>query len=143
MLEYVHHVNLLVRDLAQAMASWRRLGVQDFIEERLPGRGVETARFRVGATWIVLVMPTDPEGVPGRHLARHGEGLFLLSLGVASLPDADSTGPALSAPRRGLDGWLVADLDPREFQGATLQLCVDAGHEHALPDRNNDAPEPA
>jgi methylmalonyl-CoA/ethylmalonyl-CoA epimerase len=124
-LTHVHHVNLLVRDLADAVAAWRRLGVTAFVEERLPGRGVETARFRVGATWIVLVMPTDPDGVPGRHLAEHGEGLFLLSLGVASLDAAAGDGLPLSAPRGGLANWRVADLDPAAFQGATLQLCTE------------------
>lgn len=141
MLEYVHHVNLLVRDLAQAMAAWRRLGIEHFIEERLPGRGVDTARFRVGTTWIVLVMPTDPQGVPALHLARHGEGLFLLSFGVSSLPEACSFGPALSVSRPGLDGWRVADLDPGEFQGALLQLCQDPDRGHPLPSCNSDAPE--
>ncbi len=123
MLTHVHHVNLLVRDLEGAIAAWRRLGVTAFIEERLPGRGVETARFQVGATWIVLVMPTDPEGVPGRHLAEHGEGLFLLSLGVQSLDAAADASLPLSTPRGGLTDWRVADLDPAAFHGATLQLC--------------------
>lgn len=125
MLTHVHHVNLLVRDLAGAIAAWRRLGVTAFVQERLPGRGVETARFRVGATWIVLVMPTDPDGIPGRHLAEHGEGLFLLSLGVDSLDAAADGDLPLSAPRGGLANWRVADLDPATFQGAALQLCAE------------------
>jgi len=125
-LTHVHHVNLLVRDLAGAIAAWRRLGVNAFVEERLPGRGVETARFQVGATWIVLVMPTDPDGIPGRHLAKHGEGLFLLSLGVESLDAAIDAGLPLSTPRGGLANWRVADLDPTAFQGATLQLCAES-----------------
>jgi len=128
-LTHIHHVNLLVRDLAAAIAAWRRLGITDVIEERLDGRGVETARFRVGATWIVLVMPTDPEGVPGRHLAAHGEGLFLLSLGVDSLEAAAAAKLPLSTPRAGLANWRVADLDPLEFQGATVQLCVETAPE--------------
>jgi methylmalonyl-CoA/ethylmalonyl-CoA epimerase len=125
-LTHVHHVNLLVRDLAGAIAAWRRLGVTAFVEERLPGRGVETARFQVGATWIVLVMPTDPDGIPGRHLAKHGEGLFLLSLGVESLDAAVDGKLPLSTPRGGLANWRVADLDPAAFQGATLQLCAES-----------------
>lgn len=125
MLTHVHHVNLLVRDLPAALAAWRRLGVTEVIEEHLPGRGVETARFRVGETWIVLVQPTDPEGIPGRHLSTHGEGLFLLSLGVESLADEAAAGLPLSTPRRGLADWQVADLEAREFQGAVLQLCAD------------------
>jgi methylmalonyl-CoA/ethylmalonyl-CoA epimerase len=124
-LTHVHHINLLVRDLAAATAAWRQLGVADFVSEPLPARGVETVRFRVGATWIVLVMPTDPHGVPGRHLAQHGEGLFLLSLGVETLDAQAVARLPLSAPRAGLADWQVADLDPTAFQGALLQLCAE------------------
>jgi methylmalonyl-CoA/ethylmalonyl-CoA epimerase len=130
-LTHVHHINLLVRDLGAAITAWRTLGVTEFVQEALPGRGVETARFRVGATWIVLLMPTDPDGVPGRHLAEHGEGLFLLSLGVATLGAPELAGLPLSAPRGGLADWRVQDLDPRAFHGATLQLCAEAGPEAA------------
>jgi methylmalonyl-CoA/ethylmalonyl-CoA epimerase len=136
-LTHVHHVNFLVRDLAGAIAAWRRLGVTTVTEERLPGRGVETARFQVGATWIVLVMPTDPDGAPGRHLAEHGEGLFLLSLGVPSLDVAARGALPLSTPRGGLANWWVADLDPAAFHGATLQLC------EQRPARGDRAPGPA
>ncbi len=128
MLTHVHHVNLLVRDLVAAIAAWQRLGVTGIIEERLPGRGVETARFRVGETWIVLVMPTDPTGVPGRHLAAHGEGLFLLSLGVEALDGPLTAGLTLSPPRQGLADWQVADLDPGEFHGGALQLCAESAN---------------
>jgi methylmalonyl-CoA/ethylmalonyl-CoA epimerase len=129
MLTHVHHINLLVRNLDAAVAQYRAvLGIDHFEREALPGRGVLTARFRVGETWIVLVQPTDPEGVPARRLARHGEGLFLLSLGVGSLDAARDAvaagGGAFSdaAPRAGLDGWRVLDLDPACVGGALLQL---------------------
>ena len=130
MLNSIHHINILVRDLEAAIASYRLLGVQDFIREPLPGRGVETARFKVADSWIVLLMPTDPEGIPGRHLAQHGEGLFLLSFGVDRL---DAATELLDGPeRRGLADWRVADLDPLRFHGAVLQLCESAPATHSL-----------
>ncbi len=126
----IHHINLLVRDLDQAVARYRQLlGIETFEFAELDGRGVRTARFRVGDTWLVLVQPTDPQGVPGRHLQTHGEGLFLLSLGVDSLDKATSEINARGghftseAPRSGLDDWQVIDLDKEQFFGASLQLC--------------------
>ena len=70
MLNNVHHINLLVRDLDEAVQRYQQtLGSNEMLYGDLSQRGVRTALFRVGETWIVLVQPTDPEGVPGRHLA--------------------------------------------------------------------------
>ena len=89
MLKNVHHINLLVKDLDVAVQRYQQtLGISEMLFGDLAQRGVRTARFQVGDTWIVLVQPTDPDGVPGRHLAEHGEGLFLLSLEVESLTGA-------------------------------------------------------
>lgn len=133
MLEKVHHINLLVRDLDAAVDRYQRtLGVAGMIRAELPERGVRTARFAVGESWIVLVQPTDPDGVPGRHLATHGEGLFLLSFQVASLDAAvaeldsgEEGGLLAGSPRAGLEDWQVVDLAPEKFFGALLQLTED------------------
>ncbi|WP_165954402.1 VOC family protein [Seongchinamella unica] len=129
MLTRVHHINLLVRDLDAAVARYRAaFAIARFEFGDLPERGVRTARFRAGESWIVLVQPTDPDSVPGQQLAAHGEGLFLLSLGVDSLASARETvlagGGAFTQdkPRTGLEGWQVLDLDPALFSGALLQL---------------------
>lgn len=129
MLNGIHHVNLLVRDLDSAVVRYTEaFGVEQWLFGELAGRGVRTARFKAGESWIVLVQPTDPEGAPGKYLAEHGEGLFLLSLGVDSLERAlDSIQPGegelRDGPiRAGLDGWRVADLSPQAFFDAQLQL---------------------
>ena len=129
MLKNVHHINLLVRDLDIAVKRYQEiLGITDMVYGDLSERGVRTARFLAGQTWIVLVQPTDANGVPGRHLAEHGEGLFLLSFGVDSLQDSvdkirERGGQTTSwNPRQGLEDWQVIDLDPAQFFGAQLQL---------------------
>jgi len=129
MLKNVHHINLLVKDLDVAVQRYQQtLGIGDMLFGDLSQRGVRTARFQVGETWIVLVQPTDHDGVPGRHLAEHGEGLFLLSFEVDSLAEAVGDikrrgGQVLAEqPRRGLEDWEVVDLDPEQTFGAQLQL---------------------
>jgi methylmalonyl-CoA/ethylmalonyl-CoA epimerase len=140
----VHHVNLLVRDLAEARARYQRLTGLAFSEPvELVARGALTSRARAGSTWIVLVQPTRPDGVPGRRLAERGEGLFLLSLGVddldAEMRAATARGAALGADgvRRGLDGWSVVDFDPASTGGLELQLCSEPA---AGPARDGRAP---
>jgi methylmalonyl-CoA/ethylmalonyl-CoA epimerase len=132
MLERIHHINLLVGDLEAAVQQYTQLlGVNDWVYGELAERRVRTARFRAGESWVVLVQPTDPEGAPGRYLAEHGEGLFLLSFGVADLDEAlaglDVTDSRLrrGPERAGLEGWRVADLSPDIFFGARLQLTQD------------------
>ena len=129
MLKNVHHINLLVRDLDIAVKRYQEtLGVTDMVYGDLWERGVRTARFMVGQTWIVLVQPTNASGVPGRHLAEHGEGLFLLSFAVDSLQDSvgeireRGAQTTSTNPRQGLEHWQVIDLDPAQFFGAQLQL---------------------
>jgi methylmalonyl-CoA/ethylmalonyl-CoA epimerase len=124
MLKRVHHINLVVRDLDAAVERYAVLEPGEVLFEELQGRGVRTARFRVGESWIVLVQPTDPDGVPGQYLARHGEGLFLLSFEVESLEESRATLPPELLDgdcRRGVENWLVSDLASEEFFGAQLQ----------------------
>jgi len=127
----VHHLNFLVRDLDAAVTRYARaLGLQAEHRDELPGRGVRTARFRVGETWIVLVQPTA-DGEPMRHLETHGEGFFLVSYEVDDLEAAAAQARAAGlsttspAPRTGLDGWRVIDLDADGMDGVVVQLLQD------------------
>lgn len=127
MTQRIHHINFLVRDLERAIASWHALlGRAPDSRDHLAGRGVDIARFRLGETWLVLVQPVRNGTEPARHLAEHGEGFFLISLGVDDLAaEADRLGDGcFSGPvRDGLDDWRIRDLDPAEFAGVQVQLC--------------------
>jgi methylmalonyl-CoA/ethylmalonyl-CoA epimerase len=129
MLQKVHHINFLVKDLDQAVSQYEKLfGVTIRHRERLESRGVETARFRVGEVWIILVQPFDPNCVPGKHLEEHGEGFFLISYQVEDAERAAETviargGSVLNAtPRGGLEDWKLIDIDPAETMGVPSQL---------------------
>lgn len=129
MIRRIHHINFLVRDLDAAIDTYERIfgrppDARDVLEER----GVETARFKIGETWLVLVMPTDPGSVPGQHMQREGEGFFLISYEVD-----DATGAAQvltrrgirvldDVPRAGLEGWRLIDLDPDDTFDVVSQL---------------------
>ena len=126
MVHSIHHLNFIVRDLDAAIPAWERLlGTAVARRDELPERGVSAARFRLGETWLVLVQPTREDCVPGRFLATHGEGFFLLSLGVDSLAsELDRLGDgAFQGPvRTGADGWQVRDLIPAAANGVQLQF---------------------
>lgn len=128
MVQGVHHINFIVRNLAEAIPVWERiLGRSVDSRDQLDGRGVDIARFNIGGTWIVLVQPTAP-GAPADFLAAHGEGFFLMSLGVASLADESERVGAgiLQGPQRdGLDDWRVQDFDVAQTFGAQLQYVAE------------------
>ncbi len=126
----IHHINFIVRDLAEATANFERtLGVDPFIVVDHPLRGASAARTRVGECWLVLVCPYDAESVPGRFLAEHGEGFFLLSLGVKDLAQtieqlsSDGVKCTDTKERAGILDWRVADIGI--VHGALMQLTED------------------
>ena len=126
----IHHLNFVVHDLAEATRRFEQLlGVSPFeIVEHVPRRST-IARTRIGESWLVLVCPKDSESVPGRFLAQHGEGFFLLSVGVENLEErlANLVGAGVDVidriPRSGILDWNVADID--QAYGAVLQLTAD------------------
>jgi methylmalonyl-CoA/ethylmalonyl-CoA epimerase len=131
MIRGVHHLNFLVRDLDEAVNRYERsLGVEILRRDELPGRGVLTARFRAGDTWIVLVQPVA-DGEPMRYLERHGEGFYLISYEVDDVLRAAATArlagvqTTSDAPRAGLDGWQIVDIDAKTMNGVSVQLCQD------------------
>jgi len=119
MANHIHHINFLVRELSSAIEHYTALlGCTPIIEE-LPARGVKSARFKVGESWVVLLEPTSNTGAPAAHLREHGEGFFMISYGCTDL-DAKTQqlgekGVRLSAQvtRQGLANWLVRDVDNR------------------------------
>ena len=126
----IHHLNFVVRDLDEAMSRFERvLDLEPFSLVDHAPRGANVARTRIGDSWLVLVCPYDDESVPGRYLAEHGEGFFLVSFGVS---DLEAQLEALEnqdvevrdrVPRSGILDWEVADIG--EVHGALLQLAQD------------------
>ena len=129
----IHHINFVVANLDHAVERFEGiLGQPVTARDALPNRGALTARFKLGRSWLVLVQPVDPEGAPGQHLARHGEGFFLCSFGVddldAHLDRLGATGiPLAGRSRQGLDNWWVQDLDPDHTLGEHLQFTEERG----------------
>ena len=129
----IHHINFLVKDLNEGIRRYRDLlGIENFIVEDLPERGVLSARAALGEQWLVLVQPVNPTGIPGRHMAEHGEGFFLISYAVDDLPQAAervvANGSSMTSPepRHGLADWQVQDVDMRDTLGVQVQFCKDA-----------------
>jgi methylmalonyl-CoA/ethylmalonyl-CoA epimerase len=132
---HIHHLNFIVRDLddgIQRFAATLGCGVDDFIRDQLSGRNVASARIKLGETWLVLVSPLSDQGIPAEHLRQHGEGFFLLSLGVDDFAqpvnDLKQQGIVMTAefPRQGLDNWQVWDIDANKTLQIQIQYCKES-----------------
>ena len=125
----VHHINFLVADLDKAVQRYKDLfGLESVEIEKLPERGVVTARFDLDGVWIVLVQPVDDDSEPAKVLMQQGEGVFLVSFSVDDLDDAREKLVAKGAisesatARNGLQNWRVIDLNPKSVFGAPINL---------------------
>ena len=126
----IHHINFVVRDLDEAMPRFEHaLGIEPFeIIDQRP-RGAQIARSRIGESWLVLVCPYDPDSVPGKHLAKHGEGFFMMSIGyddiVKQLERLEASGVQVTdrKPRDGILDWQIADIG--DVHGALFQIAQD------------------
>ena len=129
MLHSLHHINWLVGDMDIAVSKFKRFFGHEPTREYLAGREVDTARFELSGGYFVLVSPRRADSVVGKILAKHGEGLFLLSLQQDETLNADQKALlSESGPRRGILDWVIWDVDGLNNERSTLQLTLN-GHE--------------
>ena len=124
----LHHVAVVVSDLDQALALYRRLGFAGDERFILPEQAVEVATFRSGSGWIELIHPTDAHGSIARYLAKRGEGMHHVAYAVPDLRLAlrglDAAGVRLidAEPRIGVHGWRIAFIHPDSCGGVLTEL---------------------
>jgi methylmalonyl-CoA/ethylmalonyl-CoA epimerase len=128
MLTKIHHVGLVVRDLATAYRFWRdTLGLHVHKEATVTDQGVKAALLPCGETEIELLEPIDPDGGVGKFLAKRGEGLHHLCLETDDVATELATAKAKGlpmidqAPRAGLAG-MIGFLHPKASCGVLVEF---------------------
>ncbi len=124
----LHHIGIVVRDLAKAIAHYRALGFDEPIEADLQDQGVRVATFAAGSGYLELLTPiADGTGV-SRFLESRGEGMHHVALKVRDLEselrrlEAEGLELIDHHPRSGAHGWLVAFIHPRSCGGVLTEL---------------------
>ena len=124
----IHHVAVVVRDLAVSLAFYRDiLGLELEVIQEMSGDRVTIAFLPIGASKIELVEPSDGTTGVARFLATKGEGFHHVCLEVANLSESltrlaiDGIELIDSAPRKGAEGP-VAFLHPRSCGGVLVEL---------------------
>jgi methylmalonyl-CoA/ethylmalonyl-CoA epimerase len=129
MIEKIHHVGVVVRDMEQAMRFWRdTLGLHVHKLETIEEQGVKAALLTIGDSEIELLEPVVEGNGVARYLQSKGEGLHHVCFQV---DDVDRDLGALrdkqvelidQEPRIGLAGR-ICFLHPKAMHGALVELC--------------------
>jgi methylmalonyl-CoA/ethylmalonyl-CoA epimerase len=137
MIQKVHHVGVVVRDMDQAMRFWRdTLGLPVHKLETIEEQGVKAALLTVGDSEIELLEPVVEGTGVARYLESRGEGLHHVCF---QSDDVDADLQALKdrqvelidqQTRTGLAGR-ICFLHPRAMHGALVELCQPIEEPHA------------
>ncbi len=132
MIKRLHHLGIVVQDLAVGFAFWRdTLGLPVTREAELPEHGVRAALLACGSCEIELLQPIAPDGGVARFLAKRGEGLHHICFQAEDVGREVKrfwgTGVEMidAKPRKGLAG-MVAFVHPRASSGILVELATPA-----------------
>jgi methylmalonyl-CoA/ethylmalonyl-CoA epimerase len=127
MLRKIHHVGIVVDELAKAMSFWRDLlGLALVKTAVVQDQGVKAALLKAGESEIELLEPLGPESGVGRFLSRRGGGLHHVCFETedvqAELNRARAKGIQLidQQPRPGLAG-MICFLHPKATRGVLVE----------------------
>ncbi len=127
MIDSVHHVAFVVKNLNDAIAAYEKLlGIK--VKERgpVPERGGEIAVFVLRNMRIELAAPTGP-GFLQNLLDKKGEGFFHLAFGVddmgAAITELKDKGISMSGPEKTIyKDWRIAYIDESDTAGIYSHL---------------------
>ncbi len=130
MLNFVHHVRILVHD-ADEMAQYIRdnFGMDPVKIEVFPERGMKNAIFKVGQTNLEFTEPLDPSSKMGQFLKEEGPGPYHIAFGVDGIEEV-ARGLAEKGNKmrgenglsRSAEGYMTANIDPESALGFPFQI---------------------
>ncbi len=129
MIEKIHHVGVVVRDMDEAMRFYRdTLGLHVHKEATIQEQGVRAALLTLGDSEIELLQPVVEDTGVARYLEKKGEGLHHVCFQVDDIErDLDALkrrGAEMIdlETRIGLAGR-ICFLHPSAMDGTLVELC--------------------
>jgi len=122
MLGDVIELSIVVRDLEAAIERYTRIfGLEVHRRGESVEFGFKNAILPLGIGHIELLQPTDPTKAVGRHLARRGEGVYLVGFEVQDIPGEvaklRAEGVQVDHPNPN-----IAWVHPRDAHGVLVEL---------------------
>ena len=128
MMKKINHVAIAVKDLANAVETYKKLGFHYDHTEEVPSQKVKTAFFSVGESHVELLEPTAPDSPISGFLEKRGPGIHHLCIEVSDIEHAlveyKQAGVRLINPQpvTGAGGHRVAFVHPKATGGVLLEL---------------------
>lgn len=130
MIEKIDHIGIAVKNLSEALNTYRRLYGLDAIKiETLQDIKVNVAFIPLGEVLIELLEPVEPgEGRIGKFLEEKGEGFHHIAYRVKDIHDAMERLKNINIPLRdekprdGGDGSKIAFIEPISTQNVLTEL---------------------
>jgi methylmalonyl-CoA/ethylmalonyl-CoA epimerase len=131
MLRRLHHIGLVVPDIAAARAAYARLGARLIGEAfEVAGRNFLLAYVDLGNVRIELQQPLSADTVSGRFLAKNPQGginhtAYEVEDAAAMRDRLVAAGGSVLGPaegRREADGTLVIVVDAKATHGTLIEL---------------------
>jgi methylmalonyl-CoA/ethylmalonyl-CoA epimerase len=129
MLEKLHHIGIVVRDLDQAKTLYQdTYGIEPELIYESPHAKAKIAFFPIGEFRIELIQPLDTESAAGRFLEKRGEGIHHIAFAVKdidrSLGELEMKGVQLIDKKSRIvrDSERVGFLNPKSTHGVLTEL---------------------
>jgi methylmalonyl-CoA/ethylmalonyl-CoA epimerase len=128
-LKHIDHIGIVTPDLELGSAPYKAMGLEPEREDALnPLMAVKLRVFRLGESFVELIMPTDPSSPAAQALEARGPGLHHIAFRVTDIRGAAEKllqGGArflTPEPLPGLGGSRVMFLEPAWGAGTLIEL---------------------
>lgn len=130
----IDHIGIAVTSIEKALPFYvdtlklELLGIEEVESEK-----VKVAFLKLGESKIELLEPTASDSAVATFIAKRGEGIHHVALGVddiqARIDELKTKGIRMihDAPKTGAGGALVAFMHPKSAHGVLYELCEKTG----------------
>ena len=136
MIKKIDHIGIAVKSLADTLPFYTDvLGLPLLGIEVVDTQKVKVAFLNAGETKLELLEPTSEESPIAGFIAKRGEGIHHVALGVTSIEEriANMREQGIrmidDQPRLGAGGAQIAFMHPKSVAGVLVELCEKKGDE--------------
>lgn len=130
MYKKIDHIGFAVPNLDEAIELYQgMLGINCTGSEEVADQKVRVAFFPVGESSLELLEPTAEDSPIAKFIAKRGQGIHHLALGVDDVEQAIAALKAKGVqmidetPRKGAHGARIAFVHPKSTPGILIELC--------------------
>lgn len=128
MIRKIDHIGVAVKNLNEAIETYKMLGFEVEEIEEVAEQKVRVAMLPTGESRIELLEATSPESAIAKFVEKRGEGIHHIAVNVESIEEAlkkaKDAGLKLidEKPRIGAGGKKVAFVHPKSTHGVLLEF---------------------